>query len=345
MSIIEHSRRAIKGLLFGDTLLPQEFTVGLVEPQAEIAVWLHGMGTPLDVSQRHSTACSDPFTICVAFDEGRKPDSKDLGHLSLRFCERDGQKRVLGEIGLRRTAAITVPGLDLLLFGARFSSNYCLPRTRLCAHYLLHAYSQRRQVNTSGMTMSFLDRRAAMVTFIRPHPVGLVSLVGESGGNIFPMNIMGELGNGRFAFGLKESRRAAHLVESAGRIALSSVPISQAPLAYQLAVNHFKESIVWDELPIATKMSAAFQIPVPVFAQRVREMKIERVHRIGSHTFFVAQIISNERFTNEAELCVIHGFYQVWRLRERSAELEASLREDSLNKGLRPSKQSTQCTV
>src|SRR5271167_1408424 len=134
MSITKQSRRAIKNLVFGDTLLPQEFTVGMVEPQAEIIVWLHGMGSPVDVTHRHSTACSDPFALCVAFDEGQTPDHRDLRRLSLKFCERDGRKRVLGKIGIRQTATISVPGSELLLFEARSAANYCLPRIRLYVH-------------------------------------------------------------------------------------------------------------------------------------------------------------------------------------------------------------------
>ena len=180
--------------------------------------------------------------------------------------------------------------------------------------------------------MSFLERRAAIVTFIRPHPVSLVSVADKHGGNIFPMNIMGDLGNGRFAFGLKDSRTAAHLVERAGRIALSSVPLPQAQLVFQLAANHFRQSIEWDQLPFATKMSTTFNIPVPVFASRVREMEVEEIHKIGSHTFFVAKIICDETFAKSEGLCVIHGFYQAWRLKGRSTELRASLAEDSFNK-------------
>jgi flavin reductase (DIM6/NTAB) family NADH-FMN oxidoreductase RutF len=171
-----------------------------------------------------------------------------------------------------------------------------------------------------------------MVMFIRPHPVSLVSLVGDAGGNIFPMNIMGDLGNGYIAFALKDSRRAAHLVEGTGRIAVSSVPISQARLAYELAVNHKKDSIEWDQLPFATMASAAFQIPVPVFAQRIRELEVEKVHPIGSHTFFVARIVYDQIISNAPQLCVIHGFYQAWRLRGKSAELNVSLAEDVLHK-------------
>lgn len=249
MSIVEQSRRRIRNLIFGDTMLPQEFTLGMAEPHAEIAVWLHGLGTPIDVTTRHSTACSDPFRVCIAFGEHQVLDGASLEHLSMKFCERVGKRRVLGEIALHPKEAISVPGLQIQLFAARSAANYCLPPARLFAHYLIQAYALRRKPNTSGMTMSFLERRAAMVTFIRPHPVCLGSVIADAGGNIFPMNLMGHLDDGYVAFALKDSRRAAHLVERAGRIAISSVPIAQAPFAFRLAVNHFKDSIDWEQLP------------------------------------------------------------------------------------------------
>jgi len=332
MSIVRRGRKAIEKIMFGDTFLPQEFFLGLADPQTEIAVWLHGLGSPLDVTHRHSMACAAPFTICIAFDGGQNPNEKDLKRLTLKFCERNGQKRVLGEIGLKLTTIILEVGVALALFEARSSINYCLPKVRLWAHYLFHAYSQLRKVDTSGMKMSFLERRAAMVMFIRPHPVVLLSLCGETGGNIFPMNLMGDLGNGYFAFALKDSRRAAHLVERTGRIALSSVPLSQASLAYQLAINHTKECIEWNHLPFATNVSSTFNIPVPVFAQRVREMEVTKVHSIGSHMFFLARIVRDETFSEGLGLSVIHGFYQAWRLNGHSAELQTSRAEDSFFK-------------
>jgi hypothetical protein len=335
MALISDVRRTIKNIVFGDTLLPQEFTVGLTDPHSEIAVKLHGMGVPRDVTSRQSTACSSPFVVCISFDSGQAPSEKELRRLTLKFCERAGQKRVLGKIGLK--PATTVPvisagGSELFFFEARSSANYCLPNIRLCAHYLRQAYSLQRSVNSSGMKMSFLERRAAMVTFIRPHPISLVSVADSYGGNIFTMNIMGDLGHGRFAFALKHSRTAAHIVERAGRIALSTVPLPQARFVFELAANHFKQSIEWDQLPFATKMSTAFHIPVPIFALRVREMEVEEIRKIGSHTFFLAKIVGDETFDTSEMVCAIHGFYQVWRLKGRKAELRASLAEDSFNK-------------
>ena len=180
--------------------------------------------------------------------------------------------------------------------------------------------------------MSFLERRAAMVMFICPHPVVLLSLCNESGGNIFPMNILGNLGGGYFALALKESRLAAHLVELAGRVAISNVPFSHTSTAFKLGVNHRKPSISWSELPFQTRLSSTFGIPVPAFAHRVREMKIDAVHRLGSHIFFIARVVSDESSPEPEGLCIVHGFYQGWRLRGRRAELEASLVANQLNR-------------
>ncbi len=185
--------------------------------------------------------------------------------------------------------------------------------------------------------MSFLERRAAMVSFIRPHPVSVASLEDKAGGNIFIMNLMGELGEGRFGFGLKDSRKPAHMVERTGRIALSSVPFNQGKLAFQLAANHFEERIDWNQLPFAIKRSVHFQIPIPAFALRVREMEVETMRKIGSHTFFVAKLVGDESIAEGEELHAIHGFYQAWRLRKGHTTLGVSLRADSVNKqGLAP---------
>ena len=180
--------------------------------------------------------------------------------------------------------------------------------------------------------MTLLEERAACVTFIRPHFLYLASLGDPSAGNMFPMNLVGELAGGHIGFALREQRAAAHLVERAGRIALSGVPLEQCPFVFRLAVNHRKERIDWDELPFATKPSSTCGIPIPAFATRVRELSVEAVRQIGSHRFFVGKIISDETHRREQQACVIHGFYQHWRLRGQPKELAASVAEDRVHK-------------
>ena len=58
-----------------------------------------------------------------------------------------------------------------------------------------------------------------IVFFICPRPVVIVSVVHGDEGNVFPMNLMGPIGNGRFAFSLNSTRHAAPITGRAGKLA------------------------------------------------------------------------------------------------------------------------------
>jgi flavin reductase (DIM6/NTAB) family NADH-FMN oxidoreductase RutF len=154
---------------------------------------------------------------------------------------------------------------------------------------------------------------AMTVLFICPRPVVLVSLTLGDSGNIFPMNLMGSFGNGNFGFGLNSRRLASSLVERAGRVAISGIPVEEATVARQLGKNHRREAVDWSELPFRVTPSPALGIPVPSFASRVREMEIEAVRKLGIHTLFVARIIRDERRSDSPQFFMIHGLYQAWR--------------------------------
>ncbi len=335
MPINARLRTALMKITLGKTALPQEFTLGLPEPQTEITVWLQGAGVNCDVTEQVSTACAEPLTICIGFDEDAVPSDKDRSDLALVFAERDGRQQVLGTIGLDHKQTLLAARSQFLFFEPRSSKNFCLPKPRLALHYLLHAYRQWRRDNTQGIRMTFLERRASMVTFIRPHPIVLVSVGDRNHGNIFPMNLCGSLGDGYFGFALRTERVAGTLVERAGRAALSSLPEAEGYLAYRMAHNHTMESIDWDKLPFALKMSRAFQIPVPEFAQRVKELEIVTSLAVGSHRFFIARIIDDEKLADGLGFCSIHGFYQAWRLKQsesRDREFTRSLARDAFHK-------------
>jgi flavin reductase (DIM6/NTAB) family NADH-FMN oxidoreductase RutF len=332
MSIIRQFGRSLKTIVYGDTSIPQEFTIGLRQPQGEIAVYLYGFGAPLDVTERHTVACCAPFVIGISIGGTGNTVTRKGSAIYLRFCERGGDKRVLGVIQLAPKGVISLGQSELILFDVIGSTNYCLARLRLWAHYLPAAYSNWRRFRTFDVKMRSREIRASQVAFIRPHPLMLGSVNGESGGNVFPMNLLGDLGNDYFAFALKDSRRAAHLVERVGCIAVSNVPLSLCSVAFKLAINHTKESADWNQLPFPLTLSRNLLIPVPASAPRVREMEVDQVHKIGSHTLFIARIISDQWHSNDPQVHIVHGFYQHWRLRGDKAKFKSSLIEDSLNK-------------
>jgi flavin reductase (DIM6/NTAB) family NADH-FMN oxidoreductase RutF len=247
--------------------------------------------------------------ICLENEIERPAD------LSLRFHERHGRQRLLGVIGLRLTGVVDTNGQALRLFKARSCSNFCLPRMRLFAHDLLRAYSQRRKGGDPSVPMDSLSSRSMAVFFICPRPVVLVSVAHSENGNIFPMNLMGATSGRYMAFALNSSRKACRSVERAGRAVLSNVPFDQAEVARGLGGQHHQDSVNWTKLPFATTPSAVYGIPTPCFAQRVREVEIEAVRKLGSHTLFVARVLQDMRRADGPQFAMIHGIYQARRLR------------------------------
>ena len=338
MSAARKGLTLAKKLLFGNTLIPHEFVVALPDPQSEIAVWLSGMGAVREVTHRCTTACCGPLVICISFDKGEDLTRVSSPDLSLQFLAKTSEEQLLGTIRLSFSKIVPLDTVDLAMFTVTGSKNYCLPSRLLWPHYAVQAYRYSWTNLRSANYMTLLEQRAAFVTFIRPHPNALVSLSGQAGANIFPMNLMGDLGHGYFGFALTVKRLAGKLVERYRRIALSNVPISSSGVAYALTPNHRKESADWDQLPFDRKITPEFNIPFPGFATRVREMEVEQTMDLGignrkpSHKFFIARILSDQRFSAEPGANVIHGFYQHWRLRGQAEELKISIEQDRLNK-------------
>jgi flavin reductase (DIM6/NTAB) family NADH-FMN oxidoreductase RutF len=301
---------ALKRTLLGKTNQPQQCTVGIHDPQAEVGVWLHGIGAPRDVTFEHSIACASPFTICIGGTDWQLGDAGKGP--ALTFREHDGEGRVLAELDLRHTATILTNGPALHLFQVDRCRNYCLPAGRLWAHYLHHAYLRRR--STSHIRLSTLAAQAMTASFICPRRVVLVSAVWGDRSNIFPMNLLGSLSDGYFAFSLDSTRLAAPLVAGAGAVALSCIPVGQAGTAQQLGKNHKKESVAWGQLPFPTTPSTTLGIPVPCFASRVIELQLETTRNLGSHTLFVSRVVRDERRAAGEQYFMVHGIYQSWRL-------------------------------
>jgi hypothetical protein len=330
MSLSNRIRSVLKLIAFGPVRPAQKFFLGQYGDQKEVTVWLHGMGAPYDVTRHHSLACASPLTLCIAFDNGCAPASGRYKKLTLKFCERDGERRILGRLRLKMTTTMTTSGPDLAFFEITSARSYCLPLARLWIFYL-HLYYRkwRKPPKPNIIKMSFLGMRGMDIIFSLPRLIGVASAADGAKGNVFPLNVMGQLDDGYFGFGLKDARFPAHLVERTRRVALSTIPIERGDLGYGLGPNHSKDGVDWDKLPFATKPSPGFKIPMPEFALRVRELEVEQVRKLGTHMFFVAKVVHDERFADGVEWCVVHGHYQTWRLKSRPDEIESSIAEDT----------------
>jgi flavin reductase (DIM6/NTAB) family NADH-FMN oxidoreductase RutF len=160
--------------------------------------------------------------------------------------------------------------------------------------------------------MSLIDGHAMISMFICPRPVVLVTTMEGQRGNMFPMNLMGQLEGVYFPFALNSERQASQCVKRAGRVALSSIPFEAADAARQLGKHHLMASIDWKDLPFPVKDWKSFGGPVPEFALRVREVEVEAVKELGSHTFFIGRTLLEDHYSNREYFyivpeCIRHG--------------------------------------
>ncbi len=311
MGTIPQAPKIVKRMLLGLTKIPSKVDLGLQYPQSEVDVWLHGLRVPLDVTHRHLMACGAPLTICVGFDSEHAETETLNKRLTLRFHEHAGSQQFLGEIGLRFVSSFNVGTQQLCLFHTTYHKNCCLSWPRLWAQYVRHARARRKnKAKNLDVPITTPEARAMIVFYFCPRPIALVTVEEAQARNMFPMNLMGSVGNGYFAFGLNSSRAAAPLVERARRVVLSSVPLEQSSVVSKLGSNHRKSSIDWSQLPFAIIRPNTIDAPVAAFALTVREMQIEVVRPLGSHTLFVAKTIAEERLADGPQLYNVHGIYQ-----------------------------------
>src|ERR1700722_4629274 len=221
MTMRRAARHAIRSALLGRGSsgacdLPMQF------PQTEVAVWLHGLGEPRDVTTRHTVACPIPFTLAVGLEEDDLPPPNPLQRLMLQWVERAGSQRVLGAIEIEHQDVVATAGPQVRLYRATRCTNFCVNRLRRLTRALY--IKGERRMNSNRLLPSVLDARCNEVFFTCPRAVVLVSVMQEGEGNIFPMNLMGQIGREHFAFALNSSKQAAPSVAALAQVALSTVP-------------------------------------------------------------------------------------------------------------------------
>jgi flavin reductase (DIM6/NTAB) family NADH-FMN oxidoreductase RutF len=206
---------------------------------------------------------------------------------------------LLGDIDLRLKDTIG----ELRLFDVTASRNHCVSSARLWRRDSASGHERLRQPGRIRPTT--LESHCLAIFYFCLRPAVLVSVMDGSRGNIFPMDLIGPLGPTKFSLALHNSRAGIPLIQRSRKVAVSSVPMNEAPAAYALGKNHRKASIDWTELPFATMASANFHLPVPHFALRVREMEITSVRSIGSCTLFLAEIVGGNHIDEyiTASLC------------------------------------------
>lgn len=302
-------RRAAHFALTGRPGLPAAFDFPLTSPQRSVSVLLHGLGEPRDITNNHSVACPIPFTLCIGLEDGCEvyPSPRNL---SVRFVERTDSRRLLGEIKLRHQQVVIANGSQLHLFRATGCRNYSFSPFRDWTRSLYARWVQKKSLKTGKLAVSPLDSCCNEVVFSCPRPIVLACLRQGNRGNIFPMNLMGQVAKDTFAFALNRNNLASQNVMAVRELTVCTVPFSEAEQVRQLGRNHYSELVEWSSFTFSTRsLSPQLNIPIPDFALTSTELKVEKELCLGSHIFFAARIVGKHVYKSAPEFYRIHGTY------------------------------------
>lgn len=282
--------------------------IGLAAAQPLIEVRLRDGSVEQDVTSDHVVVSLQPLLLAV----GEEPAAFASDTPQLKFVDR-GTGTALGTLRLRREH-LAGPGFARL-FRVTGCSQACVPRPLQHWHGLLRRL-RRRKGNDFSMAESAVEQ--LNVFYVCPRPVVLVSVDDGDASNLFPMDLVGPLGERWFSLALRSSSPSIGTLRGSRRLALGDVAATDRDLAYELGRHHKTRRLDWSRLSCALTLTHAFRLPLPNGVLRTRECVIEQVHEIGSHTWFLCRVLHDERRRAGEQLFHTSGIHRRFRERSRS---------------------------
>lgn len=287
--------------------LPQWSPIAVVPPQTFVTATLRWDAGSADVTVDHTVASLKSLVIATSFDAGLRAELEYRDQVT---------GKLLGILQLLRTASVAAEGASLALYNVAAGEHHCLSRPRRSWNTWLQNRGMLKNRSSHASGMQPAAAQYLMIAYLCPRPVVLVSVDAPGHRNIFPMDLIGPLQqSGFFSLALRSTNVSIPVMHETRRVALSGVPASLKATVYKLAEHHQRPLDDWSELEFAVRPSREFGIPVMADALNIRELSIVHHQEIGSHTFFLGHIVSDESPTRGVQLHHTAGFHQAWRRR------------------------------
>lgn len=285
--------------------LPQWSPVAIAPPSQLVTATLRWNGKSTDVTADHTVASLRPLTIATSFDAGQHP--------VLEYIDSTTEKR-LGVLRLVRAGTVNTEDSSIALYHVASGEHHCLTWPRRSWNAWLQNRSMLKNRASSHLNMEPAAAQQLMIAYLCPRPVILVSVNAPGHQNIFPMDLIGPLKrSGFFSLALRSTNVSQPVMREVRRVALSNIPAAMKGIVYKLSEHHKQPLQDWSSLPFPVQQSREFGIPAVAAALRVQELAIVHSQEIGSHTFFLGRVISEEHWSEGAQLHHTAGFHQIYR--------------------------------
>jgi len=292
--------------------LPQWPPVALRQPQEAVQVRLATDRGEFDVTRRAVVASLRPLTLAVGLDVQLMSAIEAGCELALHFVDLE-TRRTVGTLQLQHVRNWNASGVAIGLFEIRRGTQRCVRWPYRPWNRWLQNRRMRKNTDPNNFFMPPEAVQQQMIFYICPRPVVLVSVYDASHSNLFPMDLIGPVSSNRFTLALRSTSPSIATMKSARRVALSDVPARDYATAYKLGIHHKNAMVEWRDLPFEIRRSRNFSLPYPAIALRVREIEILDFDAVGSHTFFVTRIASEDSAGDDAQFFHTSGIYQHFR--------------------------------
>ena len=289
--------------------LPQWAAIGLAPPQEAISVTLEWAGHSVDATRNHTIASLKPLAVAIGLSAGMDAAGAVLA------CRDKASGKELAHIRLTRSFTTTEAGNAIGVFDVDSADHRCLRWPQRPWNAWLQSSAMSRNTNPHNFQMTPKAVQQLMVFYICPRPVVLVSVCETTHSNIFPMDLIGPLTNDRFTLALRSTSISVPTMVQGRRIVLSGIPAELKDTAYKLGEHHRRGFADWESLPFPVLRSETFGIPAVASALWFRELAVLHSEEIGSHTFFVCEIVSEHQRSPGYQLHHTAGFHQEFRRR------------------------------
>jgi flavin reductase (DIM6/NTAB) family NADH-FMN oxidoreductase RutF len=294
--------------------LPQWSTVAIDAPSKAVTATLRWDGLSADVTADHTVASLKPLTIATSLDAGQRP--------VLEYRD-NATGKLLGALQLTRSGSVPAGKTSLTLYHVIAGEHHCLGWPRRPWNAWLQNRLMRKHHSPHRLSMQPDAVQQLMIAYLCPRPVVLVSLGVQGHQNIFPMDLIGPLKrSGLFSLALRSTNVSEPIMREARRVVLSNMPAAMKDSVYKLSEHHKQAPSDWNTLPFPLRASPKFGIPAVAAALRIQELDIVHSQEIGSHTFFLAQVVSDESLAEGTQLHHTAGFHQAYRQRRNMPFIE-----------------------
>jgi hypothetical protein len=274
-------KRLIRKMLMGNVVFSEYVRTKMAGNPPE-KIFLQTAGQVKEVSGRHALLCIEPIIFGIWLDKADWPaQKKDEEVYRLYFGAAPGEEKPEAILTLSYFNHIEDENIVLLLLKLEQSQVYhCSPIKNFLIWY--------RYYRRDGMLFSKFKSHVCAYSY--PRKVRLVSFRNDNYYNIFPMDLLGDIQQGKFVFGLRHSNITLQKIIDNGKIVVAEAPAEQQQILFQLGKHHSSNAPALDKLPFEVITTKNFLFYIPSWVESYKEININKTMKLGSHILLWGQV-------------------------------------------------------